>query len=73
MSGVRRCLLHSRHSLPTFVFGPAQQPRLVVNDLKLGESHGQVAIFSASDTEPVFRTCPFKSVKSGHRSGMYLT
>ena len=32
----------------------APQPILVVNDLKLGESHGQIALWSHSDTEAYF-------------------
>jgi hypothetical protein len=30
------------------------QPCLIVNDLKLGDTHGQVALFSASDTDAYF-------------------
>jgi len=36
-----------------FVNG-ADQPCLIVNDLKLGESHGQVALWIGSDTEAYF-------------------
>lgn len=32
----------------------AQQPALVVNDLKLGESHGQIALWAHSTTEAYF-------------------
>jgi hypothetical protein len=32
----------------------SQQPCLVVNDLKLGKSHGQVALWNGSDTEAYF-------------------
>jgi hypothetical protein len=32
----------------------AAQPCLIVNDLKLGESHGQVALWTGSDTEAYF-------------------
>jgi hypothetical protein len=32
----------------------ADQPCLIVNDLKLGESHGHIALWSASDTEAYF-------------------
>jgi len=32
----------------------ADQPCLIVNDLKLGESHGQVALWTGSDTEAYF-------------------
>jgi hypothetical protein len=32
----------------------AGQPCLIVNDLKLGESHGQVALWTGSDTEAYF-------------------
>lgn len=32
----------------------AEQPTLVVNDLKLGETHGQVALWAGSDTEAYF-------------------
>jgi 3-keto-disaccharide hydrolase len=32
----------------------ADQPCLIVNDLKLGESHGQIALWTGSDTEAYF-------------------
>jgi hypothetical protein len=32
----------------------ADQPCLIVNDLKLGESDGQVALWTGSDTEAYF-------------------
>jgi hypothetical protein len=32
----------------------ADQPCLIVNDLKLGESHGQIALWAGSDTEAYF-------------------
>jgi hypothetical protein len=32
----------------------ADQPCLIVNDLKLGEAHGQVALWTGSDTEAYF-------------------
>jgi hypothetical protein len=32
----------------------AEQPTLIVNDLKLGETHGQVALWTGSDTEAYF-------------------
>lgn len=32
----------------------AEKPTLVVNDLKLGETHGQVALWAGSDTEAYF-------------------
>jgi len=32
----------------------AEQPTLIVNDLKLGETHGQVALWAGSDTEAYF-------------------
>jgi hypothetical protein len=32
----------------------ADQPCLIVNDLKLGDSHGQVALWTGSDTEAYF-------------------
>jgi hypothetical protein len=32
----------------------AEQPCLIVNDLKLGEAHGQVALWTGSDTEAYF-------------------
>jgi hypothetical protein len=32
----------------------SQQPCLIVNDLKLGETHGQVALWTGSDTEAYF-------------------
>ena len=32
----------------------ADQPCLIVNDLKLGEGHGQVALWTGSDTEAHF-------------------
>ena len=32
----------------------AEQPCLIVNDLKLGDSHGQVALWTGSDTEAYF-------------------
>jgi len=32
----------------------AAQPSLIVNDLKLGETHGQVALWTGSDTEAYF-------------------
>jgi hypothetical protein len=35
-------------------FTGSQQPCLVVNDLKLGESQGQVALWNGSDTEAYF-------------------
>jgi hypothetical protein len=38
----------------------ADQPCLIVNDLKLGYTHGQVALFSASDTEAYFSNLTVK-------------
>jgi len=32
----------------------ADQPTLIVNDLKLGESHGQIALWIGVDTEAYF-------------------
>jgi len=32
----------------------AQQPCLIVNDLKLGESHGQIALWAHTSTEAYF-------------------
>lgn len=34
----------------------ADQPCLIVNDLKLGETHGQVALWTGSNTEAYIRT-----------------
>ena len=42
-----------------YVNGMAQ-PCLVVNDLKLGESHGRVALWTGSDTEAYFSKLQFK-------------
>ena len=38
----------------------ADQPCLIVNDLKLGESHGQVALWTGSDTEAYFSNLEVK-------------
>ena len=38
----------------------ADQPCLIVNDLKLGESHGRVALWTGSDTEAYFSTLRIK-------------
>jgi hypothetical protein len=38
----------------------AEEPCLIVNDLKLGESHGQVALYSSSDTEAYFSNLTIK-------------
>jgi hypothetical protein len=38
----------------------ADQPCLVVNDLKLGDSHGQVALWTGSDTEAYFANLTVK-------------
>jgi hypothetical protein len=38
----------------------AEQPCLVVNDLKLGDSHGQVALWTGSDTEAYFANLKIK-------------
>jgi hypothetical protein len=38
----------------------ADQPCLIVNDLKLGESHGQVAPWAGSDTEAYFANLEVK-------------
>ena len=32
----------------------AAQPSLIVNDLKLGDGHGQIALWTGSDTEAYF-------------------
>ena len=42
-----------------FVNG-ADQPCLIVNDLKLGESHGRVALWTGSDTEAYFSDLQIK-------------
>jgi hypothetical protein len=38
----------------------ADQPCLIVNDLKLGESHGRVALWTGSDTEAYFSNLRIK-------------
>jgi hypothetical protein len=38
----------------------AEQPCLIVNDLKLGESHGRVALWAGSDTEAYFSNLRIK-------------
>jgi hypothetical protein len=38
----------------------SQQPCLIVNDLKLGETHGQVALWTGSDTEAYFSNLKFR-------------
>lgn len=38
----------------------AGQPCLIVNDLKLGESHGPVALWTGSDTEAYFSNLRIK-------------
>jgi len=38
----------------------ADQPCLIVNDLKLGESHGAVALWTGSDTEAYFSNLRIK-------------
>jgi hypothetical protein len=38
----------------------ADQPCLIVNDLKLGESHGPVALWTGSDTEAYFSNLQIK-------------
>jgi hypothetical protein len=43
-----------------FVNG-ADQPCLIVNDLKLGESRGQVALWTGPDTEAYFSNLTFSS------------
>ena len=40
--------------------GAADQPCLIVNDLKLGESHGRVALWTGSDTEAYFSNLRIK-------------
>ena len=42
----------------------ADQPCLIVNDLKLGESHGQVALWTGSDTEAYFSNLKIRSTRS---------
>jgi len=39
----------------------ADQPCLIVNDLKLGETHGRVALWTGSDTEAYFSNLRIKS------------
>jgi len=38
----------------------ADQPCLIVNDLKLGDSHGKVALWIGSDTEAYFANLSVK-------------
>ena len=45
----------------------ASQPCLIVNDLKLGESHGGVALWAGSDTEAYFSNLRIKQAGSGQR------
>jgi hypothetical protein len=42
----------------------ADQPCLIVNDLKLPESHGQVALWTGSDTEAYFSNLKIRSTRS---------
>ena len=62
----------SGHTARLFVNG-ASQPCLIVNDLKLGESHGAIALWARISTESLFfRTCmllnrnstPFRDVNN---------
>jgi len=41
----------------------AEQPCLIVNDLKLGETHGQVALWTGSDTEAYFSNLKISSAE----------
>jgi hypothetical protein len=41
----------------------ADQPCLIVNDLKLGETHGQVALWTGSNTEAYFSNLTVRSVE----------
>src|SRR5580692_5034910 len=41
-----------------------EQPCLIVNDLKQGESHGQVALWTGSDTEAYFSNLKIRSTPS---------
>ncbi len=56
---IRMKIVVTRTTARLYING-ADEPCLIVNDLKLGDSHGQVALYSSSDTEAYFSNLTIK-------------